>query len=129
MIYLGKQSNITNAELKVMKQVWAMGCMVTVPEMVDILNDEGEEWAYQTVATFLKNLEKKGFLSVTKQGKKLCYFPLISQEQYKKNKAEGFLESTFDGSLTNFLTAFRGSDKMGKKEIRELKAWLDEFDH
>lgn len=55
MIYLGKQSNITNAELKVMKQVWAIGRMVTVPEMVDILNDEGEEWAYQTVATFLKN--------------------------------------------------------------------------
>lgn len=129
MIYLGKQSNITNAELKVMKQVWAMGRMVTVPEMVDILNDEGEEWAYQTVATFLKNLEKKGFLSVTKQGKKLCYFPIISQEQYKKNEAEGFLENTFGGSMVNFLTAFRGSNKIGKKEIQELKAWLDEFDN
>ena len=33
---MGKQSNITNAELKVMKQVWAMGRMVTVPEMVDL---------------------------------------------------------------------------------------------
>lgn len=90
MICLGKQSNITNAELKVMKKVWAIGRMVTVPEMVNILNDEGEEWAYQTVATFLKNLEKKGFLSVTKQGKKLCYFPMISQEQYKKMRQKDF---------------------------------------
>ena len=124
-----KNVNITNAELKVMNQIWKVERMVTVPEMVDILNAEGEEWAYQTVATFLKNLEKKGFLSVTKQGKKLCYFPLISQEQYKKNEAEGFLENTFGGSIVNFLTAFRGSNKIGKKEIQELKAWLDELDH
>lgn len=126
---MGKQVHITNAELKVMKQIWAVGSMVTVPEMVEILNREGEEWAYQTVATFLKNLEKKGFLSVTKQGKRLCYFPLISQDQYKKKEAEGFLENMFGGSLTSFLTAFRGSDKIGKKELQELKAWLDEFDH
>ena len=123
-----KKMNITNAELKVMNQIWTIGSMVTVPEMVDILNAEGEEWAYQTVATFLKNLEKKGFLDVTKKGKRLCYFPLISQEQYKKNEAEGFLENTFGGSLANFLTAFRGSDKIGKKEIQILKAWLDEYD-
>lgn len=124
-----KKVNLTNAERKVMNQIWAIKCMVTVPEMVEILNDEGEEWAYQTVATFLKNLEKKGFLSVTKDGKRLCYFPLVSQEQYKKNEAEGFLESTFGGSVVNFLTAFRGSNKIGKEEIQELKAWLDEFDH
>ena len=72
-----KELNITNAELKVMNQIWTIGDMVTVPEMVEILNSQGEEWAYQTVATFLKNLEKKGFLSVTKKGKRLCYFPLI----------------------------------------------------
>ena len=124
-----KELNITNAELKVMNQIWTIGDMVTVPEMVEILNSQAEEWAYQTVATFLKNLEKKGFLSVTKKGKRLCYFPLISQEQYKRNEAEGFLDSTFGGSMVNFLTAFRGSKKIGKKEIQELKAWLDEYDN
>ena len=35
---------------------------VTVPEMVELLNEEGEEWAYQTVATFLKRLEGKKVL-------------------------------------------------------------------
>ena len=124
-----EKTNITNAELKVMNQIWAMGSMVTVPEMVEILNAEGEEWAYQTVATFLKHLEEKGFLSVTKKAKRLCYFPLISQEQYKKNEAEGFLESKFGGSLANFITAFRGSDKIGKKDIQALKEWLDEYDN
>lgn len=120
--------NISNSEMKVMNKIWEKGEMVTVPDMVTILNMEGEEWAYQTVATFLRRLEAKGFLAVTKKGKKLCYFPLISKAQYEKKEAEGFVESKFGGSLKNFLVAFRGSDKISKNDIEDLKAWLDEFD-
>ena len=123
-----EKMNMTNAEERVMKHIWAEGRMVTVPEMVERLNAEGEEWAYQTVATFLKHLEEKGFLSVTKTGRKLCYFPLISQEQYKRMMAEGFLDNVFDGSFENFLSAFRGSKKIGKKEVQALKEWLDGYD-
>ncbi len=125
---MGNNMNISNAEMKVMNHIWEAGEMVTVPDMVTILNEEGEKWAYQTVATFLRRLEAKGFLATTKQGKKLCYFPLISKEQYEKNEAEGFIESKFGGSLKNFLVAFRGSEKIGKNDIEDLKAWLDEFD-
>ncbi len=78
--------NISNSEMKVMNKIWEMGEMVTVPDMVTILNMEGEEWAYQTVATFLRRLEAKGFLAVTKKGKKLCYFPCngVQREHNKK---------------------------------------------
>ena len=44
-------------------------------------------------------------------------------------EAEGFVESKFGGSLKNFLVAFRGSDKISKKDMNDLKAWLDEFDN
>jgi len=120
--------NISNAEMKVMNQIWKTGTMVTVPEMLVILNDEGEEWTYPTVATFLRRLAAKGILGVTKKGNKLCYFPLVSKEQYEKNEAESFIDSKFGGSLKNFLVAFRGSDKIGTNDINDLKAWLDEFD-
>ena len=100
-----------------------------MPEMLAILNEEGEEWTYPTVATFLRRLEAKGILGVTKKGNKLCYFPLVSKEQYETKEAEGFVESKFGGSLKNFLVAFRGSDKISKKDMNDLKAWLDEFDN
>ena len=102
--------------------------MVTVPEVLEILKKEGEEWTYPTVATFLRRLTAKEILGVTKKGNKLCYFPLISKEQYEKNEAEGFVESKFGGSLKNFLVAFRGSDKIGKNDMKDLRAWLDELD-
>ena len=59
-------------------------------------------------------------------------FPLYtvaSKEQYKTKEAEGFVESKFGGFLKNFLVAFRGSDKISKKDMNDLKAWLDEFDN
>ena len=52
----------------------------------------------------------------------------VSKEQYKTKEAEGFVESKFGGSLKNFLVAFRGSDKISKKDMNDLKAWLDELD-
>ena len=99
-----------------------------MPEVLEILKKEGEEWTYPTVATFLRRLTAKEILGVTKKGNKLCYFPLISKEQYEKNEAEGFVESKFGGSLKNFLVAFRGSDKIGKNDMKDLRAWLDELD-
>ena len=120
--------NISNAEMKVMNQIWKTGEMVTVPEMLAILNEEGEEWTYPTVATFLRRLAAKEILGVTKKGNKLCYFPLVSREQYEKNEAEGFVESKFGGSLKKFLVAFRGNEKIGKNEMKELRTWLDELD-
>jgi len=123
-----KNGNISDSEMKIMNKIWEMQRMVTVQEMVDIFNKEGEEWAYQTVATFLKRLEAKGVLSSTKKGKILSYFPLLSKDQYEKRIARGFIDSKFSGSLRNFLVAFSGNKKLGENDIKELKDWLNEFD-
>lgn len=124
-----KNSSISEAEMKVMNKVWEMQRTVSVQEMVDILNEEGEEWAYQTVATFLKRLEAKGVLSATKKARKLSYFPLLSKEQYEKQVARGFVERKFSGSLKSFLAAFSGNQKLDENDIKELKDWLNEFDN
>lgn len=122
------KANISNAEMKVMNQIWEREKMISVPEMAAILNEEGEEWAYPTVATLLRRLQKKGFLSSTKVENKLLYYPLLSREQYDKREARGFVDSKFSGSLKNFLIAFTGNKTLNKDEIKELKEWLDEFD-
>ena len=57
---MDENMSISNAEMKVMNHIWKMGAMITVPEMHEILNEEGEEWTYPTVETFLRRLEAKG---------------------------------------------------------------------
>ena len=40
---MDENMSISNAEMKVMNHIWKTGAMITVPEMLAILNEEGEE--------------------------------------------------------------------------------------
>lgn len=120
--------NISNAEMKVMNKIWEKGKAVTIGDLVTTLHAEGEEWSYLTVATFLRRLEPKGFLSSIKKKNKLSYFPLISKEEYKKREAKGFIDNQFSGSLKNFLVAFSGGDVLNDDDMKDLREWLDGFD-
>lgn len=128
MCHMKSEKSISNAQMKIMDIIWRKEVMMTVPEMVALLNEEGEEWAYQTVATFLKRLEEKKILGCTKKGNKLSYYPLLTREEYQRREAQGFVDRNFDGSLKNFLAAFTGKNSVDAKEIKELKEWLSEFD-
>ena len=123
-----QEKNISDAQMKVMDIIWRKEAMVTVPEMVSLLKEEGEEWAYQTVATFLKRLEDKKILGSTKTGNRLSYFPLITRAEYKKREAHGFVNRKFGGSLMDILAAFSGGSTADDKEIKELKEWLSKLD-
>lgn len=46
----------------------------------------------------------------------------------KKKKRRGLWRVNRQASLKNFLVAFRGSDKIGKNDMKDLRAWLDELD-
>ena len=73
--------NISDSEMKVMEKIWEQGEMISVADMVTLLNEDGESWTHQTVGTFLKRLEGKGMVSASKKGKSLYYFPLLTKER------------------------------------------------
>lgn len=121
--------NISDAEMKVMEKLWEHKEMIAVADVVTALNQDGEGWAHQTVATFLKRLESKGMVSSSKRGKSLYYFPLFSKEQFEAKEVDRFLQSKFGGSLKGFLSAFSINKQFSNAEIQDLKDWFDEIDH
>ena len=56
---MDEKMRISNAEMKVMNQIWKAEEMVTVPEVLEILKKEGEEWTYPTEGDFRGNEEGK----------------------------------------------------------------------
>lgn len=122
------QKRISQAEMKVMEKLWERKELMAISDIVAALREDGEEWSHQAVASFLKRLEDKGFLSSTKKSYKRSYFPLISKEQYRRREAKSFVNERFDGSLKNFLAAFSGNRAMSKEKVDELKEWLKGFD-
>mgnify|MGYP001064540008 CR=1 FL=1 len=123
-----EQKKISQAEMKVMEKLWERREMLTISDIVAALQEDGEEWSHQAIASFLKRLEDKGYLSSTKKSYKRSYFPLISREEYNRQEAEKFVNQKFGGSLKKFLAAFSGNKSLSKDKIDELKEWLKEFD-
>ena len=75
---MDEKMRISNAEMKVMNQIWKAEEMVTVPEVLEILKKEGEEWTYPTVATFLRRLTAKEIRG-NEEGKQALLFPFGKQ--------------------------------------------------
>lgn len=122
-------NNISDAEMKVMKKLWEHGEKIAVADVATALNEDGEGWAHQTVATFLKRLESKGMVSASKIGKSLYYVPLCSKEQFEAKEVDRFLQSKFGGSLKEFLSAFSSNKQWSDAEIQDFKDWFDEIGH
>ena len=122
------KTNISDSEMKVMEKIWDCGEMISVADVVALLNEDGESWTHQTVGTFLKRLEGKGMVSASKKGKSLYYFPLLTKEQFSAKEADQFLQSKFQGTLKSFLAAFSSEKKLSDDEMQDLKDWFDGID-
>ena len=105
----------------VMDILWQMpdgGCVA------DILTRYPEPRpAYNTVATFLKILENKGFVAYRRgRGKLHLYYALMSREEYRRRVMADVKDTFFGGSATSMLDFFVREERLSADDIRELLA-------
>lgn len=79
-------------------------------------------WKRTTTYTVLKRLSQKGIF----QNEGGVVTALISKEEYYSCQSEQFVETSFGGSLPNFLAAFTRKKKLSKSEIDELKKIIED---
>ena len=75
---------------------------------------------YTTLASTIKNLEKKGYLSSRLIGNAYLYKPLISEDEYKKRFMNGFVKEYFADSYKDLVNFFIEEKKLSAKELKEL---------
>ena len=80
-------------------------------------------WKKSTTYTVLKKLCEKGFAK--NEGSVIS--SLVAKKDVQQYASNKFVESSFNGSLPSFLTAFFDGKKISEKEARELKKLIDEF--
>ena len=101
-------TKISDAELLVMLIVWESE---EHPDLYKIqqqaLKRFGRDWKLQTIATFMKRLEKKKFIFIYKVGRYSHYQPLIEKEVYRKIAAKEMLELLFDNNPEKAIECFR----------------------
>lgn len=110
---------LTKSEMTVMNILWEMSDGGTVYDVLD--RYEEPKPAYTTVATFMKILEKKGYLEAKKlSGRTYTFFPLVTKEEYSRRAMEEVKKNLFDGSAKDLLSFFVQEEGLTEEDIKEL---------
>ncbi len=95
--------------------------------MKDLLNDFPEpKPAMTTVATVLKRMYDKGFISYDLHGKSREYYPLVKKSDYFSNHINGLIKQFFNDSSSQFASFFTEETDLTLSELEELKQIIDQ---
>ena len=75
---------------------------------------------YTTVASIVKNLEKKGYLKSQKIGNTTMFHIVIPQNEYKRQFMGNVVSNYFTGSYKELVSFFVKDRKISKEELKDL---------
>jgi predicted transcriptional regulator len=110
---------LTEREDQIMQIIWAAE-HVFIRDIVKALPQPKPH--YNTVATLVKILVKKGFLSSEKLGNTDRYTAVIKMEDYRREDMADIKEKYFGNSHSRMMAHFAKQEKLSDKEIDELIA-------
>ena len=108
---------LTTQEEEAMQAIWKTG-EGNVKLFLENMEKPGTP--YTTLASTVKNLEKKGYLSSRLFGNAYLYKPLVSEAEYKKKFMSGFVKDYFANSYKELVNFFVEEKKLSASELREI---------
>ena len=116
---------ISDAELDIMKIVWAHTEPTLFAFIMEELAIKGKSWQKNTVITLLSRLMDKHFLKAKKTGRRNEYTPLISELEYQTAQTKSFLSKIYEGNAKGLVSNLIQSDLLTGEEYEELKKLLE----
>lgn len=118
-----KQSTaeLTRAELEVMLIIWEKG-KVFLNAIYEGFPEGENRPAYTTISTFVRILERKGYIGHETYGKSHSYFPLVSKDEYTGRFMQNVMNNFFNNSPSQLLSFFADSGKLTVAQYDELRA-------
>lgn len=109
--------SLTEQEVEAMQLLWAnKGGFIK--EILDLMPEP--KIPYTTLASTVKNLEKKGYVKGEKMGNSYRYKILMSEEKYKKTFINRFVSDYFKDSYKDLVSFFAKEEKITPGELEEI---------
>ena len=113
--------SLTHTEEETMQAIWRVG----EGNIKSFMEHLDEALPYTTVASTIKNLEKKGYLSSRLVGNAYLYKPMITEGEYKNKFMGKVVKEYFDNSYKELVSFFVKQKKLSAKELREIIAMIE----
>ncbi len=110
-------NRLTAREEEIMNFFWAKGPLF-VKEIIGFYPDPKPH--FNTVSTFVRELEAKGFVSHKALGLTYQYYPVVSQQEYSKLTLKGVVENYFNKSYLNAVSALVKEEDISLDELKQL---------
>jgi predicted transcriptional regulator len=115
-----KSITLTEAELRLMKLLWARG-ESAVGELVAAM-PEGETLAYNSVLTTVRILEQKGYVRHRQEGRAFLYSPCVEEHEASRSEIRHMMQRFFGNSRERLLLSLLGDEEIDPAELERLKA-------
>ncbi|PXW84270.1 CopY family transcriptional repressor [Ruegeria sp. P4] len=117
-------SLLTEVELEFMTVVWELE-QGSVRDILAELNTV-QERAYTSVATVLKIMEQKGFLTSERVDRSLVYRPAIPKAEYQKTSLKNLSSKLFNGVPAALVARLVDDEDITDAMLEEMRALLNE---
>ncbi len=111
--------NISNSELNLLELIWENEPLKS-GELVAIAFEK-LGWKKSTVYTVIKKLSNKGIIC----SEEAIIHSLYGKDEVFAERSDNLIQRAYGGSLSMFLTAFLGKEKLSQQEAEELKQLID----
>lgn len=75
---------------------------------------------YTTVASIVKNLERKGYVKSTRYGNTYEYSPTMEESEYKSKFMTSVVQNYFENSYKEMVSFFVEKQKISAEELQEI---------
>jgi predicted transcriptional regulator len=118
-----KSTTLTDGELRLMRVLWEKG-EASVGDVVNAL--EGPKPAYNTVLTFLRILEKKGYITHRKNGRAFIFMALVDRTDASRSALKTLMNRFFDGSPRLLVLNLLDDEQLSPEALKQLKQRLEQ---
>jgi len=112
---------LTKAEEQVMQVLWKLE-KGFLRELIDAM--PAPKPHQNTVATLLKILVDKEFVSITVLGRQHLYTPLVGKDEYSKRTMKQMVKGYFEGSFSNVVSFMVKENNISIEELESLLAQI-----
>ncbi|PQL94954.1 BlaI/MecI/CopY family transcriptional regulator [Apibacter adventoris] len=114
--------NLSKKEEQLMGYIWKAE-KIFLKEIIECYPEPKP--ATTTIATLLKRLQDKGFLSYEVFGNSRQYYPLVKKSDYFSKEVKGIINKFFNNSAPQFASFFTSSNDLTIEELESLKKLVD----
>jgi len=121
-----KRQAATDAELAVLKVLWARGAL-TAKAITEAIYPDGAESEFAAVHSFLQRLERKGLVMRDRSGFVHLFSATVSQADILGQELRTLVDRLGGNSIAPLVMQLIDQKRLSKKEAAEIRKLLEKY--